>query len=68
MMPSICKEATMRCAQTCIPQAIHNTRYQDYGFDYSDDDEGNDSGSVDVENLYYTAKCTTSDHGCLALG
>jgi len=31
--------------------------FQDYGFDYSDGDEANESGSADVENLYYTAKC-----------
>ena len=31
---------------------------QDYGFDYSDDeDEGNQTMSADVENIYYTAKC-----------
>lgn len=30
---------------------------QDYGFDYSDDDEGNEAASADVENMYYTAKC-----------
>lgn len=32
--------------------------WQDYDFDYSDDGEDpNDSGSADVENQYYTAKC-----------
>jgi hypothetical protein len=31
---------------------------QDYGFDYSDNDEDADeSGSVDLENMYYVAKC-----------
>lgn len=32
---------------------------KDYGFDYSDDDAGNDEDdtNIDVENLYYTAKC-----------
>ena len=30
---------------------------QDYGFDYSDGDGADDSVSVDVENMYYTAKC-----------
>ena len=29
---------------------------QEHGFDYSDDD-GNEAGSADVENMYYTAKC-----------
>ena len=33
---------------------------QDYGFDYSDNDEANESGSADVENLYYTAKCLSA--------
>jgi len=34
----------------------------DYGFDYSDDpDEGNDSGSADVENMYYAAKSKRED-------
>ena len=41
--------------------------FQDYGFDYSDDDdEANNAGSADVENLYYTAKCTVSDTACAA--
>lgn len=32
--------------------------YQDYGFDYSDnDDDANISGSIDIENMYYKAKC-----------
>ena len=31
---------------------------QDYGFAYSDDDGDNEGGSADVENMYYTAKCT----------
>jgi len=30
---------------------------EDYGFDYSDGDEANQSGSADVDNMYYTAKC-----------
>jgi hypothetical protein len=30
---------------------------QDYGFDYSDGDGADDAVSVDVENMYYTAKC-----------
>ncbi|KAI0308082.1 hypothetical protein B0F90DRAFT_116142 [Multifurca ochricompacta] len=29
---------------------------EDYGFDYSDGEGGDDGGSVDVENMYYTAK------------
>jgi hypothetical protein len=32
---------------------------QDYGFDYSDNEDANESGSVDVENMYYKAKCTS---------
>ncbi|PPQ77002.1 hypothetical protein CVT25_014819 [Psilocybe cyanescens] len=31
---------------------------EDYGFDYSDNEDANESGSVDVENMYYKAKCT----------
>ena len=31
---------------------------QDYGFDYSEDGSGSESGNADVGNLYYTAKCT----------
>lgn len=34
---------------------------QDYGFDYSDNDDAGDSGSADVENVYYTAKCAPPD-------
>lgn len=31
---------------------------KDYGFEYSDGEEGNDEAdSVDVENMYYKAKC-----------
>lgn len=29
---------------------------EDYGFDYSDGDEADDSASADVENMYYKAK------------
>jgi COP9 signalosome complex subunit 2 len=29
---------------------------QDYGFEYSDEEEGGESGTADVENLYYKAK------------
>ncbi|KAG9313994.1 PCI domain-containing protein [Chiua virens] len=34
---------------------------EDYGFDYSDNDEANESGSADVENMYYTAKSKKED-------
>ena len=34
---------------------------QDYGFDYSDDDQMQDEGSADVENQYYTAKSKKED-------
>lgn len=34
---------------------------EDYGFDYSDGDEANESGSADVENMYYTAKSKKED-------
>ncbi|EGO05246.1 hypothetical protein SERLA73DRAFT_129076 [Serpula lacrymans var. lacrymans S7.3] len=35
---------------------------EDYGFDYSDGDEANESGSADVENMYYTAKSKKEDN------
>ncbi|OBZ68563.1 COP9 signalosome complex subunit 2 [Grifola frondosa] len=35
---------------------------EDYGFDYSDDDEGNEAASADVENMYYTAKSKKEDN------
>ena len=35
----------------------HLPQSQDYGFAYSDDDDGNEPESADVENMYYTAKC-----------
>ncbi|EMD32533.1 hypothetical protein CERSUDRAFT_87861 [Gelatoporia subvermispora B] len=35
---------------------------EDYGFDYSDDDEANESGSADAENMYYTAKSKKEDN------
>ena len=40
---------------------VELTVHQDYDFDYSDDgDDANESGSADVENQYYTAKCMSS--------
>ncbi|KJA28457.1 hypothetical protein HYPSUDRAFT_33858 [Hypholoma sublateritium FD-334 SS-4] len=35
---------------------------EDYGFDYSDNDEANESGSADVENMYYKAKSKKEDN------
>ncbi|KAJ6623092.1 PCI domain-containing protein [Mycena sp. CBHHK59/15] len=35
---------------------------EDYGFDYSDGDEANDSVSADVENMYYKAKSKKDDN------
>ncbi|KAI0081130.1 PCI-domain-containing protein [Panus rudis PR-1116 ss-1] len=36
---------------------------EDYGFDYSDDDDGdNQAGAADVENMYYTAKGKKEDN------
>ncbi|KZT08627.1 PCI-domain-containing protein [Laetiporus sulphureus 93-53] len=35
---------------------------EDYGFDYSDDDAGDEAGSADVENMYYTAKSKKDDN------
>jgi len=34
---------------------------EDYGFDYSDDGDGNEGESADVENMYYTAKSKKED-------
>ncbi|KAH0837961.1 transcription factor MYC1 [Lanmaoa asiatica] len=34
---------------------------EDYGFDYSDNDEASETGSADVENMYYTAKSKKED-------
>ncbi|KAI0043538.1 PCI-domain-containing protein [Auriscalpium vulgare] len=34
---------------------------EDYGFDYSDGEDGDESGSADVENMYYTAKSKKED-------
>lgn len=34
---------------------------EDYGFDYSDGDDGDEGGSADVENMYYTAKSKKED-------
>ncbi|KAI0068030.1 PCI-domain-containing protein [Artomyces pyxidatus] len=34
---------------------------EDYGFDYSDGDDGDEAGSADVENMYYTAKSKKED-------
>ncbi|KAG6878321.1 hypothetical protein C0993_008918 [Termitomyces sp. T159_Od127] len=35
---------------------------EDYGFDYSDNEEANESGSADVENMYYKAKSKKDDN------
>ncbi|PPR06129.1 hypothetical protein CVT26_005351 [Gymnopilus dilepis] len=35
---------------------------EDYGFDYSDNEDANESGSVDVENMYYKAKSKKEDN------
>ncbi|EAU92264.2 MYC1 [Coprinopsis cinerea okayama7 len=40
---------------------------EDYDFDYSDNDDGNESGSADVENMYYVAKSKKEDNPELAL-
>ncbi|KAF8963876.1 PCI domain-containing protein [Flammula alnicola] len=35
---------------------------EDYGFDYSDNEDANESGSADVENMYYKAKSKKEDN------
>ncbi len=67
MMPITCKEATTRSIlrPRVYIRITHQARLQDYGFDYSDDD-GNDAGSADVENMYYTAKCEYGAGRCTA--
>jgi hypothetical protein len=39
-----------------------NGVHQNYDFDYSDGEDANESGSADVENMYYKAKCTPLPH------
>ena len=58
-MPIICKGVRTRSVHrgSSIVADQPNV-YQDYGFDYSDDGEGQEAESADVENMYYTAKCT----------
>jgi len=62
MMPTICKEATTRSVfpHTCSPNPCLRVPSQDYGFDYSDNDEDNEAGGADLENMYYVAKCEFS--------
>ena len=58
MTLTTCKEAMMRYVFTS-PLPLYSNYLQDYGFDYSDDDQVNDdTGSVDLENMYYVAKCS----------
>ncbi|KAK0198778.1 PCI domain-containing protein [Armillaria mellea] len=40
---------------------------EDYGFDYSDGDDADESGSADVENLYYKAKSKKEENPEIAL-
>ncbi|KAF5374988.1 hypothetical protein D9758_000524 [Tetrapyrgos nigripes] len=40
---------------------------ENYDFEYSDGDDGDESGTVDVENLYYTAKSKKEDNPEAAL-
>ena len=56
-MPNTCKVPRMRfvCDPSTALPIVHRIQSQDYGFDYSDED-GNETGSADVENMYYTAK------------
>ncbi len=56
-MPNTCKDPRTRfvCDPSVDLHIAHRLRSQDYNFDYSDD-EGNETGSADVENMYYTAK------------
>ena len=65
-MPNTCKEATLRFVYHLATFGIFSNRAQDYQFDYSDGENGDDSGTVDVENMYYTAKCSFSTpfHSC----
>ena len=57
MMLTTCKEAMTRYLFVS-PLLLYPNYLQDYGFDYSDDDQANDdTGSVDLENMYYVAKC-----------
>jgi hypothetical protein len=59
MMLITCKAAKTRSVHRGPSATVDLFRvYQDYGFDYSDDGEGEEAESADVENMYYTAKCT----------
>jgi len=58
MMPIICKEVMTKYVFRFVrPYRPKRSTLQDYGFDYSDNEDANESGSVDVENMYYKAKC-----------
>lgn len=35
---------------------------EDYGFDYSDEGSGDEGGTADIENMYYTAKSKKEDN------
>jgi hypothetical protein len=56
-MPSTCKVVMMRFVIVNVTWCIFPNIQQDYGFDYSDGEGADDAVSVDVENMYYTAKC-----------
>lgn len=56
MMPTTWREATRRSALRFTRHAAYLSPTQDYGFEYSDEDEAGESGSADVENMYYKAK------------
>ena len=59
MMLITCKVAKTRSVHRGPSVAVDlSCVCQDYGFDYSDDGEGEEAESADVENMYYTAKCT----------
>jgi len=61
MTPITCKGVTMRFVVAKLPFHLLIC-LQDYGFDYSENDEAEDTGDVDVENLYYVAKCAGFFH------
>jgi hypothetical protein len=67
MTPITCKEATTYAPFTGGNNTKLMAPEQDYGFEYSDDDQMQDGGSADVENQYYTAKSKKEDNPEAAL-
>ena len=57
MTQTIWQEATTRYFSWRAVNLSPADKGKDYGFDYEEGDDENESGSADVENMYYSAKC-----------